>query len=323
MKPAVILLDEEIENAFEAQPIGTDDLPIQLATKRLSRRAHWAARLFWSGLLSFITVYAGFAFWTFTNRLLIENPVVGVIFSILFGFALLGATVLALRELRALGRMRRLDRLRKWSDSDWTLREREEALKLKAKIVALYRGREDLAWHVAELEARLDDAVDAEAVVYVTEAKLFAQLDKEAVQAVHASARQVALVTAFVPLALADVVTALIANLRMIREIATIYGGRSGGFGSWRLVRAVAAHLVATGAVALGDDLIQSLVGGGVLSKISRRFGEGLINGALTVRVGIAAMDVCRPMPFKAIERPKVRKEIQSAVGNIFTEPSN
>ena len=72
-----------------------------------------------------------------------------------------------------------------------------------------------------------------------------------------------------------------------IRRIAEIYGGRSGTLGSWRLVRAVMTHLVATGAVAVGDDLIGSIGGGHLLSKLSRRFGEGLVNGALTARVGV------------------------------------
>ena len=39
-----------------------------------------------------------------------------------------------------------------------------------------------------------------------------------------------------------------------------------GTFGSLRLTRSVLTHLVATGAVAVGDDLIQSVAGGGLLS---------------------------------------------------------
>jgi hypothetical protein len=52
--------------------------------------------------------------------------------------------------------------------------------------------------------------------------------------------------------------------------------------------------------VAVGDDLIGSVAGGSVLSRVSRRFGEGVVNGALTARVGVAAMEVCRPLPFGA-----------------------
>ena len=127
-----------------------------------------------------------------------------------------------------------------------------------------------------------------------------------------------AAVTAIVPLALADVAAALFTNIRMVRRIAEIYGGRSGALGSWRLLKAVMTHLVATGAVAVGDDLIHSVAGGGLLSKLSRRFGEGVINGALTARVGIAAMEVCRPLPFAALPRPKVSNLISRGLQGLF-----
>ncbi len=126
------------------------------------------------------------------------------------------------------------------------------------------------------------------------------------------------LATALVPLALADVLAALTANLQMIRRIAEIYGGRSGTLGSWRLTKAVMAHIVATGAVAVGDDMLEPLLGGSLLGKLSRRFGEGMVNGALTARVGVAAMDVCRPVPFGVKTRPSVRGIVQSALTGVF-----
>jgi putative membrane protein len=111
---------------------------------------------------------------------------------------------------------------------------------------------------------------------------------------------------------------ALTANLRMIRRIAEIYGGRAGAFGSWRLLRTVLTHLVATGAVAVGDDLIHSVAGGGLLSKLSRRFGEGVINGALTARVGVAALEVCRPLPFVALRKPRVSNLVSRGLAGLF-----
>ncbi|MGR3493369.1 MAG: TIGR01620 family protein, partial [Shimia sp.] len=143
-------------------------------------------------------------------------------------------------------------------------------------------------------------------------------LDALAVREVEAGARQVATVTALVPLALADVAAALTSNIRMIRRIAEIYGGRSGTLGSWRLAQAVFSHLVATGAVAVGDDLIGSVAGGSLLAKVSRRFGEGVVNGALTARVGVAAMEVCRPLPFRAEQRPSVTAILGRSVTGLF-----
>ena len=108
------------------------------------------------------------------------------------------------------------------------------------------------------------------------------------------------------PLALVDVIATLVKNLRMIRKIAEIYGGRSRFFGSWRMTRLALAHVVATGAVAIGDDLIGSVAGGSILTKFSRKFGEGVINGALTARLRVAAMQLCRPFAFQAGASPSV-----------------
>ncbi len=164
----------------------------------------------------------------------------------------------------------------------------------------------------------MDEQFDASGLLNLAEVELLAPLDVAASREVEAAARQVAAVTALVPLALADVATALAANLRMIRRIAEIYGGRSGLIGSWRLTRAVFTHLVATGAVAVGDDLLEPLLGGSLLSKLSRRFGEGLVNGALSARVGVAAMEVCRPLPFSPRRKPSVRKIIKNALSGLF-----
>jgi putative membrane protein len=160
---------------------------------------------------------------------------------------------------------------------------------------------------------------DAETLLLQAETELMGPLDKAAVTRIEAAARQVAAATAIVPLALADVAVALTTNLRMIRQIAEIYGGHTGLWGNLRLTRAVMAHLVATGAVAIGDDLIGSVAGGSIVSKLSRRFGEGVINGALTARVGLAAMDLCRPLPFMSQKRPGVSAVVGRALTGLFS----
>ncbi len=168
------------------------------------------------------------------------------------------------------------------------------------------------------MTARRGEVFDVATLYHMTEAELLAPLDAAARIEVEAAARQVAIVTAVVPLALADVFAAATSNLTMIRRIAEIYGGRAGTMGAWRLTRAVLTHLVATGAVAVGDDLIGSVTGGHVLSRLSRRFGEGIVNGALTARVGIAAMEVCRPLPFAGERRPQVHRLVGRALSGLF-----
>ena len=83
-------------------------------------------------------------------------------------------------------------------------------------------------------------------------------------------------------------------------------------------MRHVFASLLGAGAIALADDLVGSVAGGGVIAKISRRFGEGVVNGALTARVGIVAMELCRPLPFVALSRPNTGATVSRALAGLF-----
>ena len=56
--------------------------------------------------------------------------------------------------------------------------------------------------------------------------------------------------------------------------------------------------------MAASDSLIQQMLGHGVAAKLSQRLGEGVLNGLLTARLGLAAIDVARPLPFTALPRP-------------------
>ena len=49
--------------------------------------------------------------------------------------------------------------------------------------------------------------------------------------------------------------------------------------------------------------------------------GEGLINGALTARIGVAAMEVCRPLAFQARPRPGVAGLIRGAFKGLDGAP--
>mgnify|MGYP003713728311 CR=1 FL=1 len=226
--------------------------------------------------------------------------------------------LISLKEVAAFGRLRRIDRLRLRADEALANSDLKAARAVAADLLTFYAGREDTRWGRDRLRDGMEDAFDADAMLGEVELDLLAPLDAAARREVEAAARQVATVTAVVPLALADVLAALTANLQMIRRIAEIYGGRSGTLGSWRLTKAVMAHIVATGAVAVGDDMLEPLLGGSLLGKLSRRFGEGMVNGALTARVGVAAMDVCRPVPFGVKTRPSVRGIVQSALTGVF-----
>jgi putative membrane protein len=323
-KPLILELDEAQAEADPglAAPI-EGDLPqgramraaASAATARtrspLMRFATWA----FSALFSFALSVAAY---DFVTSLLARNAFLGWLAFALLALSLLAALLLALREWGAYARLSRLDQLRRKAETAHRAADLPEARRVVAALKTLYAPRAELDWGRARLVERETEVMDADALLALAEVELLAPLDQRAKAEIETSARQVATVTALVPLALADVATALFANLRMIRRIAELYGGRSGALGSWGLLRRVFTSLIATGALALTDDLIGSVAGGGVLSKLSRRFGEGVVNGALTARVGLAAMDLCRPLPFAALERPSTSATVSRALAGMI-----
>jgi putative membrane protein len=312
-KPVVIELDgTRKKTAAHPTPADVPAVPeletgaVQAMTRMAARKPPWWGRLFIWVAVTLAGFVISVMFWDFVANMMVRNIWLGRVALILTGLFVFAVLAFVIRELAAFARLRRIDGLRRASDAASASADMPAANRYCDQISRFYAGRQDLRWAFARLSDLDQDILDADARMALVEQTIVSELDKQAEQVIEAASRQVATATALIPLALADVAVALGANIRMIRSIAQIYGGRSGLFGSWRLLRAVAAHLVATGAVAIGDDMISSIAGGSVVSKLSRRFGEGIINGALTARVGVAAMDVCRPMRFRAVKKPSV-----------------
>lgn len=320
--PVLIELDEGDVIAPDAAPPVPEDgetgAAMQTAAHMAARRGSRLARWFWASLVALVGFAASVAAYDFVMGLLDRSPVLGMVALGLIGIFCLVLLMIAVRELAALLRLRRVDRLQSRAAEALADGSLKTAREVTDGLLALYKDREDTAWGRSAFTDRQGEVMDADGLLGLAETAMLETLDKRARQEVEAAARRVATVTAVVPLAFADIFTALSANIAMIRRIAEIYGGRSGALGSWRLTRSVLTHLVATGAVAVGDDLVGSVAGGGVLSKVSRRFGEGVINGALTARVGVAAMEVCRPLAFGSVARPSVSGIVKRSLTGLF-----
>lgn len=325
-KPVVIELDAAPASPAEAPPV--TDLPeqadapqgraMQIAARLAARPSTRLSRFFWQAAGTLVTFLASVAAWRFVEGLFAANPLLGWVATMLFAAFLLAATLIALRELAAFARLGRLDTLHRAISAALQADDLAQARKVVTQLSNLYARRAEMDWPRARLAERAPEQLDTTTLLTLAETELMAPLDAAARLEIEAASRTVATVTALVPLALADVFAALTANLRMIRRIAELYGGRSGSLGAVRLARTVLTHLVATGAVAAGDDLIETVTGGHLVSKLSRRFGEGVVNGALTARVGLAAMEVCRPMPFRALEKPRVTNLTGRALAGLF-----
>lgn len=271
----------------------------------------WTRRLSWSGLAwsaggGLIVFATGLWIDQTVEALFARAPALGAIGLALAALLALAFAMLIGREIFALFRQRRVARLHRALALAHQTDDSVLARKKIDEVFALFHEREEFSAQRKILVGLEGQIIDGRDLVEITERALMLGPDARARREIAAAAKRVSLVAAISPRAGLDVIFVAFQALRLIRRIAEIYGGRPGLLGAFKLARAVATHLALTGGMALTDGLAQQILGLGLAAKISTRLGEGVVNGALTARIGLSAMAVCRPMPFCASKPPKL-----------------
>jgi putative membrane protein len=218
------------------------------------------------------------------------------------------ATFIAIitRELLALRRLASVQHLRKDAADAAERDDMAAARKAVDDLRAIAANLPETARGRQLLDGLTDDIIDGRDLIRLAETEILRPLDREARALILNASKRVSIVTAISPRALVDIGYVIFESARLIRRLSQLYGGRPGTLGFIKLARRVLAHLAVTGTLAMGDSVIQQLVGQGLASRLSAKLGEGVVNGLMTARIGIAAMDVVRPFPFNAERRPGV-----------------
>ncbi|WP_181702317.1 YcjF family protein [Chthonobacter albigriseus] len=325
-KPVAFEVNEEgvaIVREGEATPAGArivvtpepelePDAPLPVVPRR---RGLPLGRIFWTALGGLVSLGVGLSIDALVRDLFARNDWLGWTGLVLAVLALVAAVAIIVREVVGVARVRRIDVLRERAVLAAAKDEPDEALAVSKELVTLYRDRADTARGRRALAGHLREVIDGRDLLVLTEHELMRPLDAAARTLVADAAKRVSVVTAVSPRAVVDVLFVLVAVLGLIRKLADLYGGRPGFFGFLSLTRQVIGHLAVTGGMAVGDSLIQQIVGHGVAARLSARLGEGVINGLLTARIGLAAIDVCRPLPFLAQPRPGVGDVMSGVMG--------
>jgi putative membrane protein len=269
------------------------------------RRWRWL-RLLASAVGGLLLLALGLAVDSLIRELFARTDWLGWLAVALTALAVLALVALAAREILGLVRLRAIEHIRARATAAADADDRDEARAAARELIALYSTRPETAKSRAALTAHIGEIIDGRDLIGLAETELLVPFDEAARTMVLSSAKRVALLTAVSPRALVDLLFVAAEILRLIRRLGTLYGGRPGFLGFIRLARAAFTHLAVTGGMAAGDSIIQQFLGHGIAARLSARLGEGVVNGLLTARVGIAAIDVCRPLPFVVGRPPRL-----------------
>jgi putative membrane protein len=308
--PHVILADEDtrvVRGAIRVMPEAEHfDFPVPVATPLPTRRRFPWGAVFWSALGGLVSLGLGLATTRLIEDLYARVEWLGTLGSALAALVVIALLIIGAKEFVSLVRLASIEKLRARAEAALISDDRDEARAIVRSLTATLSATPALAHARSELQSHLTEIIDGRDLLHIAERGLMAPLDRQASEIVARTATRVSVVTAVSPRAAVDMIFVAISALGMIRRLAALYGGRPGFLGLIRLVRHIVGHLAFTGGMAAGDSLIQQMLGHGIAAKLSARLGEGVLNGLLTARLGLAAMDVARPLPFAALPRPKL-----------------
>lgn len=310
--PRVILMDAEDDAARPARgkvhitpQADPAQLPVVIDEPAVPvRKGFGWGGVFWTALGGLVVLGLGLGMTNLVEDLFNRSASLGYIGLVFAVLAVLALVVIIAREAFSLARLETIEKLHARANAVLLSDDRKDSDAIVRDLLKVAHDNPKLARARAALDEHSRDIIDGADMIRLAERELMTPLDQEARRLVSSAAQRVSIVTAVSPGAVIDMLFVFAAALRLVRQLALLYGGRPGTLGMIRLMRHVVAHLALTGGMAASDSLIQQMLGHGITAKLSAKLGEGLLNGLLTARLGLAAIDVTRPLPFAALPRP-------------------
>ena len=142
-------------------------------------------------------------------------------------------------------------------------------------------------------------------------------IDRRARREISRSAAESALMIAVSPLAVVDMGFIAWRNLRLINRIAAIYGIEVGYFSRIRLFRLVLLNIAFAGVSEWVREMGMDWMSQDLAARLSARIAQGMGAGLLTARLGIKAMELCRPLPWLNGDKPRLGDYRHELIGQL------
>jgi putative membrane protein len=299
LRPRILEAEETGRLELSLQPAPDSNLP-----SRRTGPSRSPITVAATGLGTLVVAVVGIDLVQFVEDAFSHGALRGVLASAAIAAGCGGAGYWLVAELRGLLRLRSVERLRRLIPSALSSELKPE---IDAAVTILARDPL-LGDAVGRYRAALEphhtgrDALELFARFVLTPA------DRLAEAAVRRAAAQAFAINAISPTALLDTLLFAARAMRLVREIAEIYGQRPGLAGTVHLLRQLAGGAGMVGAVDLVGGVLVQQLGGAVFERLSASAAESTYAAQKMARLGIIAMALCRPLDFRPGEVPSLRR---------------
>jgi putative membrane protein len=298
LQPRILETGETGRLELSPLPTAERDLPAPL-----TRRSRSPARVAAAGLGILVLGLVGIDLVQFIDSAFAHGTWLGVAAAAAVSAGVGGAAYWLLAELRGLWRLRSVERLRRlipFALADELKTEIDAATAILARDPLLGEA-------VARYRAVREPHHSGRDTLELFSSFVLAPADRLAEAAVRRAAAQAFAINAVSPTALLDTLLFAARAMRLVREIAEIYGQRPGLAGTLHLLRRLASGAGMVGAVDLVGGIVAQQLGGAVIERLSASAAESAYAAQKMARLGIIAMALCRPIEFRPGEVPSLR----------------
>lgn len=149
---------------------------------------------------------------------------------------------------------------------------------------------------------------DDSEIIHIYSKEVLSQKDDVAKQLVIKHSTDCSLMVAVSPFAAIDMFLVLWRNLKMLNDIGRVYGIPNSPFSRIKVMKQVLKNMMLVGAQELLMDATFESMGVSLGTKLSARAAQGVGAGLISLRIGLKAIEYCRPVSFAADEVPKIAK---------------
>jgi putative membrane protein len=299
LRPRILETEETGRLELNLQPA-----PETNVSSRRTGRSRSPLAVAATGLGILVLGLLGIDFFQFIDGAFAHGTWLGVVATAAVAAGCGGGAYWLAAELRGLWRLRSAERLRSLIPSALS-----SELKSEIDAAAAILAHDPLLGEaVGRYRAVLEPHHTGRDALELFSRFVLAPADKLAQAAVRRAAAQAFAINAISPTALLDTLLFAARAMRLIREIAEIYGQRPGLAGTLHLLRRLAGGAGLVGAVDLVGGVLVQQLGGAVVERLSASAAESAYAAQKIARLGVIAMALCRPIDFRPGEAPSLRK---------------
>jgi putative membrane protein len=215
-----------------------------------------------------------------------------------------GAGVLIAREVTSLWRLRNVETIRQRLDQD--IVSPRDAQKIISDIVAVVPREPETSAALETFQRQVQPHHNVAQQVEILSRTVMKPLDARAEEHVRAAVLRAFGITAISPTALSDALFFLAVGVRMVRRIAATYGHRPTAAATVHLLRRLLVEAGKLGVVDIASTSLAQQLGGALAERVATTAADAFYASYRMARLGVIVMDMCRPIPFREDETPRI-----------------